>query len=178
MSDQRELYRKEMWAYQRCSCSMLLGASLSVASGLLLRETIIARFGGGPRGGRGDVEGEVIDPPTLESVSVVAHRRRAARAERAEERGMESEDKERIICERVELDWGLGRAQPKRGLDPPSSFALQMSSSSSYSPAKIALATTGVLTTAFVAYAAYFDYKRRNDPVFRKKLRKFSLPCR
>lgn len=49
-----------------------------------------------------------------------------------------------------------------------------MSSSSSYSPAKIALATTGVLTTAFVAYAAYFDYKRRNDPVFRKKLRQFS----
>ncbi|KAK4046682.1 mitochondrial import receptor subunit tom20 [Microbotryomycetes sp. JL201] len=42
----------------------------------------------------------------------------------------------------------------------------------SYSPARIALVTAGVLTGAVVAYAAYFDYRRRNDPVFRKKLLK------
>ncbi|KAM0790181.1 hypothetical protein ACM66B_005499 [Microbotryomycetes sp. NB124-2] len=43
---------------------------------------------------------------------------------------------------------------------------------SSYSPARIALVTAGVLSSAVVAYAAYFDYRRRNDPVFRKKLLK------
>ncbi|GAA6030206.1 hypothetical protein JCM8097_008987 [Rhodosporidiobolus ruineniae] len=45
-------------------------------------------------------------------------------------------------------------------------------SSSSYlaTAGKIALATTGVLAVATVGYAAYFDYRRRNDPVFRKKL--------
>ncbi|GAA6002872.1 hypothetical protein JCM10207_001876 [Rhodosporidiobolus poonsookiae] len=35
---------------------------------------------------------------------------------------------------------------------------------------KIALATTGVLAAATVGYAVYFDYQRRNNPVFRKKL--------
>lgn len=50
------------------------------------------------------------------------------------------------------------------------------SSSTSYSPARIALATTGVLATAFVAYAAYFDYRRRHDPVFRKKLGEINPP--
>ncbi|KAK4048151.1 mitochondrial import receptor subunit tom20 [Microbotryomycetes sp. JL221] len=49
---------------------------------------------------------------------------------------------------------------------------MSTSSSSSYSPARIALITTGVITSAVVAYAAYFDYRRRNDPVFRKKLLK------
>lgn len=55
-----------------------------------------------------------------------------------------------------------------------SRFRKSTMSSSSYSPAKIALTATGVVATAFVAYAAYFDYKRRNDPVFRKKLSKSS----
>lgn len=32
--------------------------------------------------------------------------------------------------------------------------------------------TTIALVTSVLAYAAYFDYKRRNDPAFRKKLRK------
>ncbi|BGP18186.1 hypothetical protein JCM10213_009030 [Rhodosporidiobolus nylandii] len=47
-------------------------------------------------------------------------------------------------------------------------------SSSSYlaTAGKIALATTGVLAAATVGYAAYFDYKRRNDPVFRKSIAK------
>lgn len=41
--------------------------------------------------------------------------------------------------------------------------------------AKVAAATVGVLSAAGVSYALYFDYKRRNDPVFRKKLRTSSL---
>ncbi|GAA5886686.1 hypothetical protein JCM6882_005856 [Rhodosporidiobolus microsporus] len=45
-------------------------------------------------------------------------------------------------------------------------------SSSSYlaTAGKIAGAVAGVAALATVGYAAYFDYKRRNDPVFRKKL--------
>ncbi|GAA5825311.1 hypothetical protein JCM11251_006932 [Rhodosporidiobolus azoricus] len=45
-------------------------------------------------------------------------------------------------------------------------------SSSSYlaTAGKIAGAVVGVAAVATVGYAAYFDYKRRNDPVFRKKL--------
>ncbi|GAA5953368.1 hypothetical protein JCM21900_001829 [Sporobolomyces salmonicolor] len=47
-----------------------------------------------------------------------------------------------------------------------------MSSSSSFSPAKLALAATGVLAAATVGYAVYFDYRRRNDAGFRRKLLK------
>ncbi|KAK5117267.1 hypothetical protein LTR62_005884 [Meristemomyces frigidus] len=36
----------------------------------------------------------------------------------------------------------------------------------------IALATTGVIASAGLAYALYFDYRRRNDIEFRKQLRK------
>ena len=32
------------------------------------------------------------------------------------------------------------------------------------------------VATGVLAYAVYFDYKRRNDTTFRKKLREFS-PC-
>lgn len=36
----------------------------------------------------------------------------------------------------------------------------------------IVLATVGTLTAAALAYAVYFDHKRRSDPDFRKKLKK------
>ncbi|KAG1459345.1 hypothetical protein G6F56_006182 [Rhizopus delemar] len=36
----------------------------------------------------------------------------------------------------------------------------------------IALITTGSIVTAGLGYILYFDYKRRNDPTFRKQLKK------
>ena len=36
----------------------------------------------------------------------------------------------------------------------------------------IALATTGVILSASVAYALYFDHKRRSDPEFRRQLKR------
>lgn len=36
----------------------------------------------------------------------------------------------------------------------------------------IVLATVGTLATAALAYAVYFDHKRRSDPDFRRKLKK------
>lgn len=36
----------------------------------------------------------------------------------------------------------------------------------------IALITTGSIVTAGLGYILYFDYKRRNDPTFRKQLSK------
>ena len=36
----------------------------------------------------------------------------------------------------------------------------------------IALATTGVLVSASLAYALYFDHRRRSDPEFRRNLKK------
>jgi import receptor subunit TOM20 len=36
----------------------------------------------------------------------------------------------------------------------------------------IALATTGVVLSATLAYAVYFDHKRRSDPEFRRNLKK------
>lgn len=39
-----------------------------------------------------------------------------------------------------------------------------------------AVTVAGVtVATGVLAYAVYFDYKRRNDTAFRKKLRKFPL---
>ncbi|KAH8795664.1 mitochondrial import receptor subunit tom-20 [Hyaloscypha finlandica] len=38
----------------------------------------------------------------------------------------------------------------------------------------IVATTVGTLATGFVAYAVYFDYRRRNDPQFRKQLKKES----
>lgn len=38
----------------------------------------------------------------------------------------------------------------------------------------IVAATVGTVTTGLIAYAVYFDYKRRNDPNFRKELKKQS----
>ncbi|KAL8854397.1 MAG: hypothetical protein Q9221_000884 [Calogaya cf. arnoldii] len=46
--------------------------------------------------------------------------------------------------------------------------------SSSVRPATIALATLGAVTTGLLAYAAYFDHKRRTDPEFRKNLKRES----
>ncbi|SCV73885.1 BQ2448_6315 [Microbotryum intermedium] len=43
-------------------------------------------------------------------------------------------------------------------------------SATPYNPLRIAAIATGVVATATVSYAIYFDYKRRHDPVFRKKL--------
>ncbi|KAI8376115.1 mitochondrial outer membrane translocase complex, subunit Tom20 domain-containing protein [Radiomyces spectabilis] len=39
-------------------------------------------------------------------------------------------------------------------------------------PQTIVLATTGVLATLGLGYLVYFDYKRRNDPDFRRRLRR------
>ncbi|KAL8673025.1 MAG: hypothetical protein Q9168_002548 [Polycauliona sp. 1 TL-2023] len=41
-------------------------------------------------------------------------------------------------------------------------------------PTTLALATLGVVTTGVLAYAAYFDHKRRTDPEFRKNLKRES----
>jgi import receptor subunit TOM20 len=40
------------------------------------------------------------------------------------------------------------------------------------------LAISGVVATAVVGYAVYFDYSRRNSPEFRRKLKKRSLKQR
>ncbi|GAA6016179.1 hypothetical protein JCM11491_003759 [Sporobolomyces phaffii] len=44
--------------------------------------------------------------------------------------------------------------------------------STSFNPLKIALTATSVLAAATVGYAVYFDYRRRNDAVFRKNIQK------
>lgn len=52
---------------------------------------------------------------------------------------------------------------------------MSSASSSSFSRAgKIALGVAGALTVATVAWAAVFDYRRRNDPAFRRKLGTFT----
>ncbi|KAL8949460.1 MAG: hypothetical protein Q9222_004426 [Ikaeria aurantiellina] len=45
---------------------------------------------------------------------------------------------------------------------------------SSIRPTTIALATVGALATGFLAYAVYFDHRRRTDPEFRKSLKRES----
>lgn len=42
------------------------------------------------------------------------------------------------------------------------------------SASTIAFATVGTIATGCLAYAVYFDYKRRHDPVFRKALKRES----
>jgi len=44
--------------------------------------------------------------------------------------------------------------------------------SSGPSTTTIVLATVGTIASAGIAYAAYFDYRRRSDPEFRRKLKK------
>ena len=44
----------------------------------------------------------------------------------------------------------------------------------SVKPSTIVAASLGTLATGCVVYAVYFDYKRRNDPVFRKSLKRES----
>lgn len=44
--------------------------------------------------------------------------------------------------------------------------------SSGPSTTVLVLAAAGTITTGLIAYAFYFDYRRRSDPEFRKKLKK------
>jgi import receptor subunit TOM20 len=46
--------------------------------------------------------------------------------------------------------------------------------SSSLKPSTIAAIGVGTFVTGFLAYAVYFDHKRRNDPDFRKQLKRES----
>jgi len=45
---------------------------------------------------------------------------------------------------------------------------------SSVNASTITFATIGTIATGCLAYAVYFDYKRRNDPVFRRALKRDS----
>jgi import receptor subunit TOM20 len=47
-------------------------------------------------------------------------------------------------------------------------------SNSSIKTSTIVAISAGTIVTGLLAYAAYFDYKRRNDPNFRKQLKKES----
>jgi import receptor subunit TOM20 len=46
--------------------------------------------------------------------------------------------------------------------------------SSSLKPSTVAAISVGTIVTGFIAYAVYFDHKRRNDPDFRKQLKRES----
>jgi mitochondrial import receptor subunit TOM20 len=46
------------------------------------------------------------------------------------------------------------------------------STASSIRPTTVALISVGTILTGFLAYAAYFDHRRRTDPAFRKSLKK------
>ncbi|KAL5114818.1 mitochondrial import receptor subunit tom20 [Pleosporales sp. CAS-2024a] len=46
--------------------------------------------------------------------------------------------------------------------------------SSSLKPSTVAAIGVGTVVTGFLAYAVYFDHKRRNDPEFRKQLKRES----
>ncbi|KAF2739103.1 protein import receptor MAS20 [Polyplosphaeria fusca] len=46
--------------------------------------------------------------------------------------------------------------------------------SSSVRPSTIAAITVGTVVTGFLAYAIYFDHRRRTDPEFRKQLKRES----
>ena len=46
------------------------------------------------------------------------------------------------------------------------------SQSQQISTSTVILATAGTLAAGAIAYAAYFDYRRRSDPEFRKSLKK------
>jgi flagellar biosynthesis/type III secretory pathway protein FliH len=47
-------------------------------------------------------------------------------------------------------------------------------SQSSIKPSTIAAISIGTIVTGFLAYAVYFDHRRRNDPEFRKQLKRES----
>jgi import receptor subunit TOM20 len=49
-----------------------------------------------------------------------------------------------------------------------------MSQQSSLKPSTIAVIAGGTIVTGVLAYAVYFDHKRRNDPEFRKQLKRES----
>ncbi|KAH8728771.1 mitochondrial outer membrane translocase complex, subunit Tom20 domain-containing protein [Phaeosphaeriaceae sp. PMI808] len=46
--------------------------------------------------------------------------------------------------------------------------------SSSLKPSTIAAISVGTVVTGFLAYAVYFDHRRRNDPEFRRQLKRES----
>lgn len=46
--------------------------------------------------------------------------------------------------------------------------------SSSLKPSTIAAISVGTVVTGFLAYAVYFDHRRRTDPDFRKQLKRES----
>lgn len=46
--------------------------------------------------------------------------------------------------------------------------------SSSIRPSTIAAISVGTVVTGFLAYAVYFDHRRRTDPEFRKQLKRES----
>lgn len=54
------------------------------------------------------------------------------------------------------------------------SYSDRPSNMTSVSASSIAFATVGTIATGCLAYAVYFDYKRRSDPSFRKALKKES----
>lgn len=56
----------------------------------------------------------------------------------------------------------------------PSSSGFRFNMSSSLKPSTIAAISVGTVVTGFLAYAVYFDHKRRNDPDFRKQLKRES----
>lgn len=71
----------------------------------------------------------------------------------------------------------ISRATPARCPPrprPPSPAQPSMSSSSSLKPATIVAISVGTVVTGLAAYAVYFDHKRRNDPEFRKQLKRES----
>lgn len=51
---------------------------------------------------------------------------------------------------------------------------MSSSAPSSLRPGTIAAIVAGTAATGFLAYAVYFDHKRRNDPDFRKQLKRES----
>jgi import receptor subunit TOM20 len=62
---------------------------------------------------------------------------------------------------------------PPRRTFLPTQLTVAMSNSS-LKPSTIAVIAGGTIATGLLAYAVYFDHKRRNDPQFRKQLKKES----
>jgi hypothetical protein len=52
--------------------------------------------------------------------------------------------------------------------------AFSFTMASSLKPSTIAAITAGTVVTGLLAYAVYFDHKRRNDPEFRKQIKRES----
>lgn len=63
---------------------------------------------------------------------------------------------------------------PPANFKPTPSFPQPSKMSSSVRPATIAAISVGAVAAGVLAYALYFDHKRRNDPEFRKQLKRES----